>query len=125
MFAPRLAALAALSLASLAPAAQPQAAVQTITVSSFDYAPRPIHLRAGTPVTLTFVNRSNSSHDFTAERFFASSRILAGAAPGGEIDLPGGATRSITLIPAAGTYKAHCSHFMHKQLGMKDTILVQ
>jgi hypothetical protein len=31
---------------------------------------------------------------------------------------------SITLIPHAGRYKAHCSHFMHKQLGMSDEIIV-
>jgi plastocyanin len=29
------------------------------------------------------------------------------------------------LIPRAGTYHAHCSHFMHKQLGMSDTIVVR
>lgn len=125
MLALRTAAVAALSLATVAPAAAPQAAAQTIYVWSFDFAPRPIQLRAGQPVTLTFVNRSNSSHDFTAERFFATSRILAGSAAEGEIELGPMQSRSITLVPAAGTYKAHCSHFMHKQLGMKDTIIVR
>ena len=81
-------------------------------------------MRAGQPVTLTFVNRSGSGHDFTAAKFFASSRIVAGAAPDGEIDLPGHATRTITLVPARGTYSAHCSHFLHKQMGMSDLIIV-
>ncbi|HET9813583.1 MAG TPA: cupredoxin domain-containing protein [Sphingomicrobium sp.] len=123
MIALRVTALAAMTLSALSPAAA-QPAAQTIYVWSYDFAPRPIHLRAGQPVTLTFVNRSGSGHDFTAERFFASSQVRAGAAPDGEIELPPGATRSITLVPRRGTYKAHCSHFLHKQLGMSDVIVV-
>jgi plastocyanin len=123
MIASRLAALAALSLISFAPAAAQPAAL-TVTLQNFSFAPRPIHLRAGRPVTLTFVNRSGGGHDFTAKSFFASSRIIAGAAPGGEVELRGGETRSVTLVPRAGTYKAHCGHFMHKAFGMTDTIVV-
>ena len=121
MHARHLAALAFLLTA--APLAAQPAAV-TVDVQSFSFSPAPIHLRAGQPVTLTFVNRSGSGHDFTAAKFFASSRITAGAAPDGEIELAPHQTRSITLVPAAGTYKAHCSHFMHKQMGMTDTIVV-
>src|SRR4029079_242280 len=63
----RLAAVAAMSLAlGAAAAAQPAPAQLTITVWSFGFAPRPIHLAAGRPVTLVFVNRSGSSPDFTA-----------------------------------------------------------
>jgi plastocyanin len=40
------------------------------------------------------------------------------------IDLRGHETKSITLTPARGTYQAHCSHFLHKQMGMTDTIVV-
>src|SRR6266851_1651642 len=99
----RLAAVAALSLAFGAPvAAQP--AGPTIVVWSFGFSPRPLQLIAGRPVTLTFVNRSGSGHDFTAKAFFAASAISAGAAPGGKIPLAGHETRSITLIPRAGTY---------------------
>ena len=45
---------------------------QTIQLASFSFAPKPIHLKAGKPVTLNFVNVSGSSHDFTAKQFFAS-----------------------------------------------------
>jgi plastocyanin len=120
----RLLSAAAIALALPAPAAPQPVAVQRIDVANYTFAPRPIRLAAGRPVTLTFVNRSGSGHDFTARAFFASARILAGAAPGGEIDLPGHATRSVTLIPRAGSYQAHCSHFLHKQMGMQDLILV-
>jgi plastocyanin len=124
MIALRLAAAAILSLAAAVPAVGQQPAVQTIYVSSFNFTPKPIHLAAGQPVTLTFVNRSGSSHDFTARDLFGRARILAGAAPGGEIDLRGGESKSITIVPAAGVYHAHCSHFLHEQLGMSDEIIV-
>jgi plastocyanin len=52
------------------------------------------------------------------------ARIIAGAAPDGEIELRPHETKTITLIPAAGTYQAHCSHFLHKQMGMTDLIVV-
>jgi plastocyanin len=123
MFFPRIAAVAALSLAFAAPApAQP--AAQTIYLSSFNFSPKPIQLAAGRPVTLTFVNRSGSSHDFMAKQFFARSRIVAGSAPDGEIELRGGESRSITLVPARGTYKVRCSHFLHSAMGMTDRIIV-
>lgn len=124
MFAVRIAALAGFSLALAAPiGAQP--ATYTVAVASFSFSPHPIQLAAGRPVTLTFVSRSGGGHDFTAKEFFASSRILAGSAPGGEIELRGGETRSITLVPAAGVYKAHCSHFLHATMGMTDQIIVR
>ena len=46
-------------------------------------------------------------HDFTAVSFFGNSTIVAGAAPQGEIELKPYETRSITLIPRAGSYSAH------------------
>jgi plastocyanin len=119
----RFAMIAALSLLAAAPA-RPQPAQLVVQVYSYGFAPQPIQLAAGRRVTLTFVNQSGSSHDFTAKSFFASSRILSGDASDGEVDLPPHATRTITLIPRAGTYHAHCSHFLHKQMGMSDSILV-
>ena len=123
MTLPRLSSIAALSLALAAPvAAQP--AGQTILVYSFGFSPRPLHLAAGRPVTLTFVNRSGSGHDFTAKTFFGNSRILAGDARGGEIELAPRQTRSVTLVPRAGSYKVHCTHFLHATMGMTDQIIV-
>jgi plastocyanin len=114
---------ALLCLMAAAPAAAQPAQV-TVEVWSFGFSPRPIHLAAGKPVTLTFVNRSGSSHDFTAPGFFQHATVTGGSAPGDEIDLKPRQTRSITLVPRAGTYQAHCSHFMHKQMGMSDRIVV-
>jgi plastocyanin len=114
---------AALSLVLTAPApAQP--AQMVVQVYSFGFAPRPLHLVAGRPVTLSFVNQSGSSHDFTAPGFFQHATISAGAAPMGMIDLEPHESKSVTLVPARGTYQAHCSHFLHKQMGMNEEILV-
>jgi plastocyanin len=114
----------ALLLAAPAAGQRPPAQV-LVQVWSFGFSPRPILLRAGQPVTLTFVNGSGNGHDFSAREFFASSRILAGAAPDGEVELGGHQTRSITLVPRPGIYRAHCSHFLHAQMGMTDSIVVQ
>ena len=123
MLASRFAALAALSLMSIAPA-QAQPAARTIQVWSFGFNPQPIQLAAGQPVTLAFVNQSGSGHDFTAKEFFANSTITAGAAPKGKIELGPHQTVTITLVPRAGTYMAHCSHFLHESFGMHDQIVV-
>jgi len=119
----RLAAAAALSLLAAAPAAAQPAQV-VVQLWNFGFGPQPIHLAAGRPVTLSFVNQSGSSHDFTAPGFFQHAKIVSGAAPMSMIELGPHETKSITLVPAAGTYQAHCSHFLHKQMGMSDTIVV-
>ena len=117
--------LAAAALLAAGPAAtQPAPPAQTVTLYSYGYAPQVLHLAAGRPVTLQFVNRSGNGHDFTARQFFHSSRILAGRADGGEIELRGGQSASITLVPAAGRYPVHCGHTLHKMFGMSGTIIV-
>ena len=109
------------SSASAQPAAAP---VQTIQLYSFGYAPKPIQLAADRAVTLSFVNQAKGGHDFTAREFFAAARIISGAAPNGEVELKGGETKTVTLIPRAGTYKVHCTHFMHSNMGMHTQIVV-
>lgn len=113
--------IASAAQGSVSPVAAP---VQTIVLRSYAYAPATIHLAAGKAVTLHFVNRAGKGHDFTARRFFRSARILAGSAPGGEVDVGPGRQRSVTLIPAAGTYRVHCDRMFHKQMGMRGTIVV-
>ena len=126
MLRPRFILLSVASAACVsAAAAQPAAPVQTIQVFSFGYNPKPIQLAAGHEVTLSFVNQAESGHDFTAHEFFAASRIVAGAAPNGEVELKGHETKTVTLIPRAGSYNAHCSHFMHSTMGMHTQIVVR
>jgi len=118
------AAAAAAAALLLAAPSSAQPAHIVVQVYSYGFAPKPLQLAAGKPVTLEFVNQSGSSHDFSAREFFAASRLTAGTAPEGEIDLKPHETKSVTLVPRAGTYRAHCSHFFHEQMGMSDAIIV-
>lgn len=125
----RLASAAAVAAAALAVpastmAARPARPTVNITLGSHFYQPNPIHLAGGVPVRLIFVNRSGKTHDFKAPDFFASARILAGAAPGGEVELKKGRGTVIDLVPARGTYKVHCSQPFHAMLGMTGRIIV-
>jgi plastocyanin len=120
-----------LALALCAPfaagaSASPQATnVVPVQLYSFGYAPNPIVLRAGVPVTLVFTYRAGIGHELKAESFFRSSRILAGNAAAGEIDLRPRQSTSVTLVPARGAYPVHCGHFLHTQMGMSSTIYVR
>ena len=118
--------LVPLVLCGGAAASQPVAApVQSIALYSYGYNPDPIVLTAGKAVTLHFVNRSGGGHDFTAKKFFGSSRILSGKVTNGEVDLRGGQSASVTLVPAKGRYKVHCGHPFHSIMGMKGDIIVR
>lgn len=120
---PRFAALAALAATFSAPVpAQP--ATQTIQLYSFGYAPKAIRLAAGRPVTLNFVNTAGGGHNFSAPSFFAAANVTSGSAPNGVVELGAHQSRSITLIPRAGSYKVRCTHTFHKQFGMTGQILV-
>ena len=127
MLRPRFILLSVVSVSCVSAVAAQSAAApaQTIQVYSFGYTPTPIQLAAGREVTLSFVNQSGSGHDFTAPDFFAGARIVSGAAPNGEVELKPRETKTVTLIPQAGTYQAHCSHFMHATMGMHTQIVVR
>jgi len=129
MSLPRLACAATLSAAALAlPASQtvakPSRPNVTIILASHYYQPNPIYLAGGVPVRLIFHNRSGKTHDFKAPAFFASSRIMRGAAPGGEVELKKGRGTIIEMIPTRGRYKVHCTQPFHTMLGMTGTIIV-
>ena len=111
-------------LSAAAPVA-PTVPVQTISLASDSFTPDPISLAAGREVTLKFVNTSAHGHDFTAPQFFAASRIVSGSAPNGKVDVGGGQTRALTLIPTAGEYRVHCTRPFHSALGMHAKIEVR
>lgn len=115
--------LLALALVTPAPAAPP-VATATVTLTSYRFDPGPIYLAGGVPVRLILINRAGKAHDFSADKFFRSSHILAGSARGSEIELAPGESKVIDLIPARGTYKVHCGKFGHSMLGMSTMIIV-
>lgn len=114
--------LAAMVIAP-SPAAAP-VATATVNLTSYRFNPGPIYLAGGVPVRLILVNRAGKGHDFTAPEFFRSSRILSGRVKHGEVNLDGGESATIDLIPARGTYKVHCGKFGHTMLGMSTMIIV-
>jgi uncharacterized cupredoxin-like copper-binding protein len=103
------------------------AAVERVQLANFDFTPREIRLRAGRPYELVLANVASGGHNFAAPAFFAAARIRPGDAAlvaKGEVDVPGGATRTVHLVPAAGTYRLVCTHTGHALLGMTGTIVV-
>ena len=53
----------------------------------------------------------------------AANRARVGGTKG-RVSLGKGESSDVTLVPKAGTYKVHCSHFGHTALGMTGKITV-
>jgi plastocyanin len=119
---------AAIALAAPVSAAS-QAAKTEVVLANFSFSPEELHLHAGQSATIHFVNKGSGGHDFTAVEFFsaatmdAADRAKVGGAKG-RVSLGRDEAIDVTLIPRAGIYKAHCSHFMHSSLGMTGKIVV-
>lgn len=119
-------ALALLALPAAAAAQAPDwAHAQRVEVnlSSFDFTPSTLHLRAGRPVVLHLVNTGSGGHDFTAPAFFAAARMRNSAGKG-SIEVRGHQSVDIALVPRAGNYPLKCSHAFHKAFGMTGRIVV-
>lgn len=98
-----------------------------VRLSSFAFAPSTLHLRAGRPVVLHLVNVSSGGHDFTAPAFFAAAQMRPqdrAAVGKGRIQLRGGQSADIALVPRGGRYPLKCGHAFHKTLGMSGRIVV-
>jgi plastocyanin len=118
--------LALLALPAAAAAQPPDwAHAQRVEVklSSFDFTPSTIHLRAGRPVVLHLVNTASGGHDFTAPAFFAAARVRNPAGKG-SIEVRGHQSVDVALVPKAGHYPLKCSHAFHKTFGMTGQIVV-
>jgi len=48
----------------------------------------------------------------------------AGAVAGGKVELGGNQSRTLRLVPAAGSYAMTCTHFLHAGFGMVGSITV-
>jgi uncharacterized cupredoxin-like copper-binding protein len=104
-----------------------QAETVEVTLSSFAFQPSEIRLQAGKPYLLKLVDVSGG-HDFTAPEFFAAAQVApedAAKVAKGQVELKGGESAVIHLVPAAGTFDLACTHFGHAALGMKGKIVVQ
>ena len=122
--------LIACVVASHAPAAAQfqNAQEQRVELANFDFTPREMHLHAGQAYVLVLTNTASGGHNFAAREFFAAARVQpsdAAQVVNGKVEVPGKSTRTIHLVPAAGTYKLTCSHTFHTTFGMKGTIVVE
>ena len=122
--------VAAAAMAVIIPvSAAPPPSKTELVLANFSFSPEELHLRAGRAATIHFVNEGSGGHDFTAPDFFsaatmdAANRAKVGGAKG-RVSLGKNDSVDVTLIPKAGIYKAHCSHFMHSNLGMTGKIVV-
>lgn len=112
-------------------AATSQVLSQAITVelSSFKFTPATMRLTHGHSYVIHFVNSASGGHDFVAKEFFASATVAPedrAKIAKGEVELGGGESVDIHLVPnSTGTYKSHCSHFMHSSLGMTGQVIVE
>jgi uncharacterized cupredoxin-like copper-binding protein len=104
------------------------ASEQRVELANFDFTPREIHLHAGQAYDLVLANTASGAHDFAAPEFFAAARVRPDDAPlvaAGKVELAGGATKHVHLVPAAGNYELVCTHAGHALLGMKGKIVVE
>ncbi|MBO9516753.1 MAG: cupredoxin domain-containing protein [Porphyrobacter sp.] len=131
-------AIGAMALCTAGHASQPEAAApsanagaeteQRVELSNFDFNPKEIHLQAGHSYALVVANQASGGHNFSAREFFAASKIQAADAAlvtDGEIEVPAMSTRTVHLVPAAGSYKLVCTHAGHAFLGMRGKIVVE
>ena len=120
-------ALVPLALLALPAAALSQDAPRTVEVqlSSFDFTPQTIRLRAGRPVLLHLVNSGSGGHNFAAPQFFAAATGVSGPVVGGKVEVPGHQSVDVLLTPARGRYRLRCTHTLHSTFGLRGEILVE
>ena len=96
-----------------------------VRLSSFDYDPDTIRLRAGQPVVLRLTNSGGGGHNFSAPAFFAAARVAGGPVDNGAVEVGSRRTVDVRLTPAAGRYRLRCTHTLHSAFGMRGTIVVE
>lgn len=117
--------LAFLALWTLPAAAQAPPRTVEVQLSSFAFAPRTLHLRAGEPVVLHLVNAGRGGHNFAAPEFFAAARGVAGPVSDGVVEVGSRGAADVRLVPAAGHYRLRCTHTLHSSFGMRGEIVVE
>lgn len=111
----------------IAASAQVAGGPQTVEVrlSSFDFSPETIRLRAGRPVRLHLVNTGSGGHNFSAPQFFAAAREVSGPVDRGTVEVGSRQAVDVRLIPARGSYRLRCTHTLHSTFGMHGEIIVE
>lgn len=126
-----LVAAASFATAAIAQESPTSAADVSVDLSSFAFTPKVLTLDHGRAYALHLHNSAKGGHDFVAKEFFAAATIAPEdkdkVDAKGSVDMPGGRETVIHLTTPAnpGTYRLHCSHFMHESFGMVGEIDVK
>ncbi|MGB3167652.1 MAG: plastocyanin/azurin family copper-binding protein [Alteraurantiacibacter sp.] len=99
-----------------------------VVLDDFSFAPNTLHLVAGRPMVLALTSASGGGHNFAAPGFFEAAQVAASDAvviADGKVEVAGGQTVEIRLVPAAGGYDLDCTHLGHSVLGMSGSIVVR
>jgi plastocyanin len=124
-----------LSLFLAAPAAAQEraqdwrmAAEYDVLLTSYAIQPKVLHLKAGEPVRLRFVNNSNQPHRFAAAAFFARAEVpehLRGLVKHGAVFVAPLSEETLVLVPKAGHYGVSGGPLAQRLLGMHGRIVVE
>lgn len=123
--------LAALLVAAPAGAQAPDwpwAEEREVLLTSFEYEPKSLRLKAGEPVTLRFHNGGRATLVFQAKDFFRKAQIRSRDSDRvveGKIRVAPGEAVSVALVPAPGRYHVRSSNLLHRILGMTGEIVVE
>ncbi|MCL6684300.1 plastocyanin/azurin family copper-binding protein [Sphingomonas alba] len=123
-----LVAFSLMSLIALNPLRAADPSVVQVTMTSFNFNPATVQLRAGIPTVLQLRNDAGGAHNFSAPAFFAAAHIDPASSAlihDGHVEVKGHAQVDITLTPAAGQYPLKCTHPLHSSFGMKGSITVR
>lgn len=105
--------------------AQDAPATVEVRLTSFDFTPSTIRLTAGRPTLLHLVNAADGGHNFAAPEFFAAAQRVEGPVRDGKVEVAGGQSVHVRLVPARGTYRLRCTHTLHTTFGMSGEIVVE
>ena len=98
-------------------------------MADFDFAPKTLRFRTNKPYLLRLSNSDRHGHSFDAEEFFAAADVAPedrSKVVKGEVDVGGGQTVEVRLLTSKiGSFKFHCSHFLHSAFGMTGEVVVQ
>jgi uncharacterized cupredoxin-like copper-binding protein len=114
-----------LLLATPALAAAQSPRTVEVRLSSFDFTPNDIRLRAGEPIVLHLVNSGRGGHNFSAPQFFAAASGVSGPVRGGAVEVGSHGSADVRLTPAPGHYRLRCTHSLHTAFGMTGQITVE
>jgi FtsP/CotA-like multicopper oxidase with cupredoxin domain len=104
---------------------------QTVQVgmANYDFTPKTLEFHVNKAYRLRLTNGAGHGHSFDAPEFFAAVSIAPedqSKVVKGEVEVEGGQTVDVKFVPATtGSYKFHCSHFLHAAFGMTGEAVVQ